>query len=174
MADPVDPQAQRTALMASALKQKVPLAVLDPTCQWTDNKDQQAITGLSNASQVDHSRELGGAIFQNPQGQYCYSIPVGGTEAGHFQLRAQSTPALKLAGIYHTHPAGGGEDSSFSPDDVNMANQLKLTSYIKALKDGTVKRYDPGVTPTQAAGSRLQSFARKSPGVLVPQTTASS
>jgi hypothetical protein len=165
----VDPVAQRQALMAAALKQKVPLAVLDPTCQWTDSKDQAAVTGLNNATQVTQGREMGGAIFQNPQGQYCYSIPVGGTQDSHFHLRAQSTPEQQLVGIFHTHPAGSPENSTFSPDDVKVANQLKLTSYIKALQSGAVKRYDPGVTPTQSVGSGLSSFDKKSPGTLVPQ-----
>lgn len=155
--------------MAAALKQKIPLAVLDPTCQWTDSKDQAAVAALGGAAQAS-SRETGGAIFQNAQGQYCYSIPVGGANSEHFQLRAQSTPEQKLAGIYHTHPANGFEDKSFSPDDVNMADQLKLTSYIKALKDGTVKRYDPGVTKTQSSGT----FDKKSAGTLVPQPTTAS
>jgi hypothetical protein len=151
--------------MAAALKEKIPLAVLDPTCQWTDSKDQAAVTALGNAAQASTSRETGGAIFQNAQGEYCYSIPVGANSANHFQLRAQSTPAQKVVGIYHTHPDVGSEGGSFSPDDVNVANQLKLPSYIRALKDGTVKRYEPGVTKTQSVGT----FGSKSAGTLVPQ-----
>lgn len=166
MAD--DPTAQRATLMAAALKQKLPLAVLDPTCQWTDNKDQAAVTALTNASQVTDKAETGGAIYQNPQGQYCYSIPVGGKQAEHFQLRAQSTPEQRVVGVYHTHPGGGGDTAAqFSPDDVNMANQLKMQSYIKALQSGVVKRYDPAV-------DKPRGVDRPSAGTLVPQTNTAS
>lgn len=165
-----DPATQRATLMATALKQKLPLAVLDPTCQWTDNKDQAAITALTNAGQVSNTRETGGAIFQNQQGQYCYSIPVSGNspQAEHFQLRAQSTPEQKVVGVYHTHPGGGGDNAAqFSPDDVNVANQLKMQSYIQALKSGVVKRYDPATDKPRGAD-------RPSAGQLVPPINTAS
>lgn len=147
----------RQKLMAEALRQKVPLAVLDPTCKWTTDKDQTAVSALNNIAATN--REEGGAIFQNEKGEYCYSIPVGSGQAGKFTLRARSTPEQKLVGIYHTHPEGGldGQDQNFSSDDVEMADQLKMASYIKALKDGTIKKYEPGVTPTKRfkGGGRL-------------------
>lgn len=172
MADPTDvapvaapdPFAQRKALMATALKEKVPLAVLDPTCQWTDSKDQAAVKALSNAGSPSDMTETGGALFQNAQGQYCYSIPVSG-KAEHYQLRAQSTPEQKLVGIYHTHPGRGSDAEVFSPDDVNIANQLKMQSYIKALQSGAVKRYDP--TPPR-------DVERQSAGTLVTPTNTAS
>src|ERR1700730_18464389 len=134
MADPTDDlQAQRAALIAASLKQKVPTAVLDPTCVWQPDKDQAATQALANAAEQSKRYETAGAIFRDANGNYCYSIPVGGTQAGHFVFGVKPAPGQPMAALYHTHPAGGGEDDSFSPDDVRMANQLKLTSYIKAL-----------------------------------------
>lgn len=139
----------RQKLIAESLRQKVPLAVLDPTCKWTSSKDQAAVEALNRTLAGIH--EVGGAIFQNEKGEYCYSIPVGNERNRRFKLRAQSTPAQKLAGIYHTHPPEGAEEQSqyFSHDDINMAEQLKMASYIKVLRDGAVKKFEPGTTRTK-------------------------
>ena len=145
------PDAQRAAMIAAALKQQVPTAALDPTCVWQPSKDQAAITGLNNAAQQGNKLENGGAIFQNGDGQYCYSIPVSSKQGEHIQFNVTPPTGTKLAAIYHTHP-DGLDSGSFSPDDVDTANKLKMTSYIKALKSGAIKRFDPGVTPTRSGG----------------------
>lgn len=167
----MDPQdAQRAALIAASLKQKTPAAILDPTCVWNPDKDAAAQTALANAQQQNLSREVGGALFKNADGQYCYSIPVGGVQSDHIVFAIPKQNGITPAGIYHTHPLGGNEakNDQFSPDDVDMANRLKMTSYIKALTNGVVKRYDPGVTPTEPI-SRFD-HTQKSAGVLVPKS----
>jgi hypothetical protein len=162
-----DPDQQRAALVAAALRQKVPQAALDPTCTWQPSMDQAAVTGLSNAQQTSDRYETGGVIYKNSDGNYCYSIPVGNKDPNHFTFGAHSTPDQTIAGIYHTHPAGGGEGGTFSADDVNMASQLKVPSYIKALRANQVKRIDPA-----AVQQALRSSAtHTSDGTLVPQVT---
>ena len=178
MSDPTeapDPQAQRAALIAASLKQKVPTAILDPTCVWQPSKDQAATQALANAAQQSQNYETAGAIFKNADGNYCYSIPVGGTSPGHFAFGVKTPPDQPMAAIYHTHPVGGseGENEDFSPGDVDMAKRLKMSSYIKALTSGVVKRFDPGVTSTTREGTGL-SAVNKSHGTLVPQTNTTS
>lgn len=163
IATPVDPFTQRRALMAAALKDKSPLAALDPTCQWTDSKDQAAVTALNKGGNTKDIREIAGAIYQNAQGQYCYSIPVQGKEE-HFQFRAQTSPDQTMVGIYHTHPGRGDDAQIFSPDDVATANQLKMQSYIKALQSGVIKRYDPGISKVKPE--------HNSAGTYLPNTTS--
>ncbi len=149
----------RQRLIAESLREKVPLAVLDPTCKWTTSKDQAAVEALNRAMAGTH--EVGGAIFQNEKGEYCYSIPVGNARSRNFKLRAQSSPQQKLASIYHVHPPEGAEEESqyFSPDDIRTANQLKMASYIKVLRDGAIKKYEPGIT-------RTKKLAHRGPGAL--------
>lgn len=162
--------AQRAALIAASLKQKMPAAMLDPTCVWTPDKDTAAQAALANAQQQNLSREVGGALFKNADGEYCYSIPVGGAQSDHIAFAVPKQDGITPAGIYHTHPLGGNEaqNDQFSPDDVDMANRLKMTSYIKALTNGVVKRYDPGVTPTESV-SRFD-HTQKSAGTLIPKS----
>lgn len=160
----IDPVQQRSALIASALRQKTPEAVLDPTCAWQPSEDQAATTALNNASDVSTKKEVGGVLYKNDDGQYCYSIPVGNSNSYHFKLAAHSAPGQQMAGVYHTHPKGNGEDSTFSEDDVNMANQLKMASYIKALKNDEIRRLDPA-----SAQIAMHLTPSTSHGVLVPQ-----
>jgi hypothetical protein len=154
---------QRVALMAAALRQKVPAAVLDPTCTWQPNMDEAANAGLNNAQKASDRYEEGGVIYQNKDGQYCYSIPVSTKDTNHFSFSAHNTPDQQIAGIYHTHP--GSDGGVFSADDVNMANQLKVPSYIKALRANVVKRLDPAAVQQ----ALRHSSTKTSDGTLVPQ-----
>lgn len=138
----------RQQLIAAALKQKLPLAALDPTCKWTTSADESAVEALNRAP--GGITETGGALFENERGEFCYSIPVGGGKTTQFAFKVKPESGMKMVGLYHTHPKEGMEADSlnFSPDDVDMANKLKMTSYIKTLRDGAVKRYTPGDTLT--------------------------
>jgi hypothetical protein len=159
-----DPQARRMQLLATAVKQKLPLAVLDPTCQWTTDRDAQAVEALNKTT--DRKNETGGVVFKNDKGEFCYSIPVGGKESGHITFGINPQAGLTVDSLYHTHPTGGGNGDAFSPDDVQMAKQLKVASYIKNLGNNTIRRYEPGTSSESTRGTNTQ---RTSLGTVVPQ-----
>lgn len=118
--------------------------MLDGSCVWVPSKDAAALTALERLPY--DQREYSGAIYKNDKGEYCYSVPVPGSN-DNFQFRTDKTGGMQFDGIYHTHP-GRDEPEKFSPNDVNVADQLNRTSYIRANETGEVKRYDPGISPT--------------------------
>lgn len=114
------------------------------------NPDEAAIHALSRISERDY--ELGGGIYGDSAGRYSYSDPQGNQKTRTFEARVPwTTPDGKLVGMYHTHPTDGIGDTDnkyFSPHDVAVADQLRLMSYIKSLRSGDVRKYEPGVTKT--------------------------
>lgn len=61
----------------------------------------------------------------------------------------------------------------FSPNDIAIAKQLAVPSYVQFLKDGSIRRYTAGKTQTQSInteGSRFATtkVARGDPLVLPP------
>lgn len=131
-----------------ALKAKVPVATLDPTCKWVSSKDQAAVDAF-NATPPG-KLEQSGAIYKNKEGEFCYSVPVPGKEKS-FQFKTDQSGGLKFDGIYHTHPSSGHNDfgvssDNFSPDDVAIANRMNRDSYIRVDRTGETKKFSPGVT----------------------------
>jgi hypothetical protein len=143
-----DPTARRAQLIAEALKQRIPLAAYDPTAipaQTLDAAARALIAGFPNTPNVEQS----GLIYQNKDGSYGYSIPVTQNESKGFALRAAADPDHKFVAIVHTHPTDDPASQVFSPNDVTVANQLKVPSYIQFLADGSIRKYIPGQTATK-------------------------
>lgn len=93
--------------------------------------------------------EQAAVIFQRPDGSHVYSTIAPQTDHDSFALRAQMPKGYKLSGIVHAHPGQDDQGQVFSPNDLNVANQLKVPSYIRFLKDNSIRKYTPGKTATQ-------------------------
>jgi hypothetical protein len=114
------------------------------------NLDEAAVDALSRIKDTDY--ELGGVLFRDAKNFYSYSDPSGNAKTRQFEARVKIPPGQKLAGIYHTHPAQGMHDPEgerFSPNDVAIADAMKLVSYIKAIGSGNIRKYHPGVSKTR-------------------------
>lgn len=151
----------RAKLIADAASAKIPLAALDPTSPWFGDMDSAVGEALKRLA-LQGNAEQAGVVFQNPQGQYAYSIPLTMRSRDEFILNAKNGKEHKLAGIWHTHPSDHkSEDAAryFSPQDIEVATRLNLPSYIKFLETNMLRRYEPGKTRT---------FSRKITGQLKP------
>lgn len=115
--------------------------------------DEAAIQALNRIEEPRN--ELGGVIYRDKQGYYSFSEPQGNERTGKFEAEVRIPKSATPAAIYHTHP-GYGEEAplaeSFSDDDIKMAKQLKLLSYIRAMDSGNIKKYELGKTKTDDIG----------------------
>lgn len=121
-----------------------PAAVLDPQTEWDSDLDSsagKALSGIAGPAKTEQA----GVLFQRPDGQYGRSTTIASTQHDHFKLSAQVPQGHKIAGIFHTHLGSDRNAQFFSPDDIEMANQLKVPSYIR-FADGSVRKYVPGKT----------------------------
>lgn len=121
-----------------------PAAALDPQTEWDDELDSsagKALSGIASPAKVEQA----GVLFQRPDGKYGRSTTIASTQHDHFKLSAQVPQGHKIAGIFHTHLGSDRNAQFFSPDDIEMANQLKVPSYIR-FADGSVRKYVPGKT----------------------------
>lgn len=94
-----------------------------------DTEQLAAEAGLATA--VEQSQVLeqaGGIAFFD--GKYFPTNAVSNNDPEHFAIRIQFKG--KLTGIFHTHPNGTSSDS-FSKDDKNVAEKMKVHSYIKSV-----------------------------------------
>ncbi len=148
---------------APTMSKKIPVAMLDKSCVWVDEKDAAALTGLEGLpyGQKEYAR----AIFQRPDGKFCWSEAIPGTR-DDFAF-ATDPKAGKLAGIMHTHH--GDQENEFSPGDVRTAETLRKTSYIRANESGNVHKYEPGVDKPKRQGRVRDSVstARKATGTQI-------
>lgn len=146
-AEPSPAMLQRQQLLAQALKDKVPLAALDPTSGTYDDLDSAAQAFYAGIGPHDIKSEEAGLLYSDADGKYHYSIPTA-QQDDSFRLRAQQSAAQKLAGIFHTHPGADRDGQVFSPNDVAAANQLKVPSYIYFENAHDLRKFVPGVSKT--------------------------
>lgn len=125
----------------------LPIARLDPSCVWNADIDAAAMGILGQLRKS--LTEAGGVLYRNANGEYCYSKPITSSKDQHIEYKIALPKGMSVAGMYHTHPATIPElGGVFSPDDVQMADTLKVPSYIHAQADDEVRRYTPGVSKT--------------------------
>lgn len=137
----------------------LPAASVDPNDPGQGDLDTSAYSVLHGIS--DDSQESAGLLMQHPSGQYFYTTPIPSQQHDHFALRAAVQQGWKIAGIYHIHPGNDADGQLFSPDDLQMAAQLKVPSYIKFMKDGAIRKYVPGQTQSQNLPAPGNKFPRK-------------
>lgn len=137
----------------------LPTATVDPNDTGQGDLDTSAWSVLHGVGDAD--QESAGLIMQHPNGQYFYTAPIPSQQHDHFALRAAVQKGWKIAGIYHTHPGNDADGQLFSPDDLQMATQLKVPSYIKFMKDGAIRKYIPGQTASENMPAPGNKFPRK-------------
>ncbi len=152
------------------MPKKPEVALLDAQCIWDPDMDKIAMDALARLPR--EQRERGMAIYkrQGPDGltRYCNSIAIAGDGDG-FSF-ATDPSAGKLAALAHSHPDNKDHPHGhlFSQNDVAVAKQLNLPSYIADVASGDVRRFDPATSKTDRTGG-LRGGAT-SPGTVVGNT----
>jgi hypothetical protein len=135
---------------------------LDPTSQPYETADQAATALADNfKSKKTPGLETAGFVLKDVDGKFRYSTYVGGTD-DHFEFAAQLPRGYSLAAIVHAHPGKDAAGQVFSPDDLEMADKLKIPSYVRFLNDGSTRSYTPGKTAMQnmPSGRFVRKVAR--------------
>ncbi|MFI5344967.1 MAG: DUF4329 domain-containing protein [Elusimicrobiota bacterium] len=154
------------ALSASAAAGSIPKSNVTETLAYA-SAEQAAVEALKIAMPLSGSYENGGFIAER-DGEYFYSDPVSAHEEGHISFAAVIPAGARLAAIYHTHPGASSEYLLFSSDDVKEARALGVDSYIGVLDDHTVRRFEPGRTPTRPFAAPAEMLSGMvSDGVIV-------
>lgn len=136
-------------LLSLAMSPKVlPVSQVTNDAQWFDSAEAAAHAATQNS---DPKVEKAGFIVSRPDGKFAFSTPATQDSHDNFAFRAQIQQGHKLAGLYHNHPGNDSDADSFSPRDVNVANKLKVPSFIRVNSTNTVRRYTPGKSTTFAA-----------------------
>lgn len=164
-----DPDALRAQLIAAAANQPKPIAALDPTSPWLPDLDTAVNEAIKRSGKMTDG-EQSGVVIRNADGHYAYSIPLTSARQDDFALRAQVAKGQQLAAIWHSHPGNDQTAGYFSPQDISMADQLKIPSYIRFNSDGSVRRYMPGKTKLNqviSAGPSRLDTARVTRGDVV-------
>lgn len=140
-----------------------------------DNLDQAAhsvCATFDTKSKVEQSA----ALFKQAGGKYVYSAPVTNEDHDNFGMRVQLPKGVTLAGVVHSHLGTDDLGQYFSPNDINIAHQLNIPSYICFARDNSVRRYTPGQTSTaylRGYGTHVaKGDALNLPSDPVPDTAA--
>ena len=147
-----------------------PAVGIDPDSPSFDNADQAAqalAPKLTNGG-----NEHAGVLIQTADGKFQYSTLIAGDQDS-FALAARFPQGAKLAAIVHSHPGDSDISQTFSPGDLKMAGQLNVPSYVRFLKDDSLRKFMPGTTPTrqiQLAGSRAWQKVADGDPVPIPNT----
>lgn len=134
----------------------MPKITLDPDSPAHDTLDAAA-RALSGKFNKKSGNETAGMLFKDPDGKYRYSVTAPGSE-DKFELHIAVPKGYSVAGIVHSHPGIDERGQVFSPNDLDIAHQLKVPSYVNFLKDDSMRRYTPGVSkiqPMDNVGSRM-------------------
>jgi hypothetical protein len=123
-----------------------------PTFESLDQAAHEVSKDFGKQPDVEQSA----ALFKGPDGRYAYSAAVSNSDHDNFGMRVGLPKGVTLAGIVHSHPGSDDLGQYFSPGDLSVANQLKVPSYIRFLKDNSIRRYTPGQSSTSyLLGSRV-------------------
>ena len=147
----------------------MPLILPDPTSPEYDTTDAAAHV-LANLFAKGGNNETAGILYKTPSGKYVYSTTLQG-DGDHFELRAGVPKGHSIAGIVHTHPTDDPASQVFSQNDIDVASQLKVPSYVRFLHDNSTRKFVPGVTKaeyTPVSGSVRGQHTAK--GIDVPAT----
>lgn len=111
-----------------------------------------ALAALHPLADHDGCHEQAGVILAEPDGSFRATAPVTGDES-HFTLRVLIRSDEHVAAIYHTHPLCGETktDAFFSPNDVEVADTLKVPSFIWVAYDASLREYMPGKSALTSA-----------------------
>ena len=129
-----------------------PKVALDPSCVWQPDLEATALAALLRVPKGGRS-EHAGVLYKDANGNYCYSTSAPG-DPDSFNISAAIPEGTSLAGTYHNHPqgaAGDGDSRMFSPNDVSVAKNLGVPSFIRADRDGGVRSFTPGKTGTSTS-----------------------
>jgi hypothetical protein len=133
-----------------------PVASVSKDTQGVDSLDAAA-NGVLGKLTDENVGEQAGVIVQGPDGKYYNTDPIASGH-DHFGLRVALPKGYKIAGIYHNHLGDDDLGQYFSTNDLAVSESLKVPSYVRFQKDGSVRRYTPGQTKTQTmahAGDRF-------------------
>lgn len=137
----------------------IPSVALDPNSPSFATPDAAADAVSKGFGKIP-KYEQAAILIQKPDGSYAYSTVAHQKDHDNFALQAAIPHGHKLAGIVHSHPGDDDNGQVFSPHDLDVADQLKVPSFVRFLKDDSVRSYTPGKTKTsfiKQAGTKLQS-----------------
>lgn len=144
----------------------IPVAGLDPESTWDSDLDVSANSALRSLKPESLGLESAGVIYKGPDGKYARSVATTQKLRDGFALKTQTQKGDSLAGIWHVHPGDDAEGQVFSPNDIAMAKQLNVPSYVLFQKDGSIRKYVPGKTSIydQPGADRMARNAKISKG----------
>src|SRR6267142_2802439 len=99
--------------------------------------------------------EQAAIIFRRPDGQHIYSTVAPQTLHDKFAIRALMPKGYQISGIVHSHLGNDSDGQLFSPDDLQTAAKMNVPSYVRFIKDGSIRKFTPGQTQTTLMGDRL-------------------
>ncbi len=126
----------------------------------------QAVRAALNTASEHYRNEYGGIVYKLND-RYYYTFPVTLEESSEVRFKVEILRAAKLVALYHTHPPGALSDL-FSQCDIEIADQLKVPSYILVLDNGQIKSFLPGVSSTfNEGGGVFNAVTTASYGTIV-------
>jgi hypothetical protein len=137
----------------------IPTVSLDPNSPSFDTPDAAA-DAVSKDFGKDQRNESAAVVIQRPDGSYGYSTPAPQKDHDNFALKAALANGHKIAGIVHSHPGTDDNGQVFSQHDLEVAEAMKVPSFVRFLKDDSVRKYVPGTTKTSwlsTPGTRLKA-----------------
>lgn len=122
-----------------------------------------AAVGSTNPLPITRRRELGGKIYQMPNGKYSWTLPVWG-ETTSFNVGSVTTPDDTVwVGAYHTHPAYATLDSEIFSQlncqpgllcDTGFAQVYWKVMFL-GTPEGRIEQFDPSNATNEPLGCVL-------------------
>lgn len=112
---------------------------------YYDTLEEAVQAATAAAVGISPHYETGGILFQGKDGKFFFSEPAteGKKKDDGFRIRVKVPPGATPVGIFHNHPVRNRQADMFSPEDVQMADQLGVPSFIINSKTGQIRRFHP-------------------------------
>jgi hypothetical protein len=145
-------QVVKVVLVAALLASALPVAADDKSGSYDTEPDAVVAAFASAVQQSAASGWEYGGLIMRCGASYRFGEPVTSQSRTSLSFKAQVARGCTAVAMYHTHPTVRGKSlpsqSAFSPNDMHVAKQLGLRSYMVHLGDGIIRLYEPSGGPS--------------------------
>lgn len=130
--------------------------VSEIVARYPELRDAVRIAMMKALRAGSDDKEWGGAIFQRGNEFYASDPQSSGGKYGIGVHAKRDQPDDILSAIYHTHPKGKYSER-FSPDDVRVAQSMKVPSFVGVAQNGNVIAFDPATDKPDRINPRMRN-----------------
>lgn len=107
---------------------------------------------IKGDASTNKHHEYGGVVVEMSDGTICVTHPVTSQSEVALNYEVALSKGSKIIAMYHTHPNAPYNKKSHTQLDIQVAHNLRVSSYVVSWKDDTIRVYNPSSKKIRSLG----------------------